>query len=159
MNKDLIFNTHMSHAVIIDGQTYLPTNYLVKYSNILELLSQKAARHKSDTFITFYASGGVAMRYTYEEFRRRVFQTANYLRAQGLIEESRVATVSHNHIDTVVQYFAAWCAGMTVVPINVGETPERIKYIFRKNAGVQLAFVRDEYLPHDSKFRTETDDF
>jgi len=146
MNKDLIFNTHMSHAVIIDGQTYLPTNYLVKYSNILELLVEKASRHKNETFITFYASGGVAMRYTYEEFRRKVFQTANYLRAQGLIEESRVATVSHNHIDTVVQYFAAWCAGMTVVPINVGETPERIKYIL-ENAGVQLAFVRNEYLP------------
>ncbi len=146
MNKDLIFNTHMSHAVIIDGQTYLPTNYLVKYTNILELLLEKASRHKNETFITFYASGGVVMRYTYEEFRRRVLQTANYLRAQGLIEESRVATVSHNHIDAVVQYFAAWCAGMTVVPINVGETPERIKYIL-ENAGVQLAFVRDDTCP------------
>ncbi len=88
MNKDLIFNTHMSHAVIIDGQTYLPTNYLVKYTNILELLLEKASRHKNETFITFYASGGVVMRYTYEEFRRRVLQTANYLRAQGLIEEA-----------------------------------------------------------------------
>ncbi|MCS7211211.1 MAG: acyl--CoA ligase, partial [Chloroherpetonaceae bacterium] len=146
MNKDLLFNAHMAHAVIIDGQTYLPTNYLVPYRNILELLTARAKKHKNDTFITFYASGGVSIRYTYDEFRRKVFQTANYLRAQGLIEESRVATISHNHIDTVVQYFAAWCAGITVVPINVGETPERIRYIL-ENAEVSLAFVRDEYLP------------
>ncbi len=145
MDKQLIYQMHQAHAVMIDGQTFMPTNYFVDYINILDLLERRVKENKRDVFITYYAQGGVAVSYTYDEFRRKVFQTANYLRAQGLIEESRVATVSYNHIDTVVQYFAAWCAGMTVVPINVGESAERIKYIL-EHSETKLAFVRNEFM-------------
>ncbi len=145
MDKQLIYQMHQAHAVMIDGQTFMPTNYFVDYINILDLLERRVKENKNDPFITYYAQGGVAVSYTYDEFRRKVFQTANYLRAQGLIEESRVATVSYNHIDTVVQYFAAWCAGMTVVPINIGEGAERIKYIL-EHSETKLAFVRDEFM-------------
>jgi acyl-CoA synthetase (AMP-forming)/AMP-acid ligase II len=107
---------------------------------------QKTARHSGEPFITFYPASGEKTTLTYAAFSEKVFQTANYLKAQGLIEEDRVATLAHNHLDTVIHYFGAWCAGMTVVPINVSESPERIDYIL-KNAGVKLAFVRDEYLP------------
>ncbi|MBC8145494.1 MAG: acyl--CoA ligase, partial [bacterium] len=47
--------------------------------------------------------------------------------------------------ETVVQYFAAWWIGATVVPLNVGEDDERLHYIL-SNSGAQLLFVRHDYL-------------
>ncbi len=124
----------------------MPTNYLVSENNILALLQTRLQEQPNEPYITFYDAAGNSQSLTYEAFIKKCFQTANYLKSQGLIEEDRIATVSHNHLETVIQYFGAWCAGITVVPINVGETPERIQYIL-ENAGVKLAFVRDEYLP------------
>ncbi len=124
----------------------MPTNYLVSENNILALLQTRLQEQPNEPYITFYDTAGNSQSLTYEAFIKKCFQTANYLKSQGLIEEDRIATVSHNHLETVIQYFGAWCAGITVVPINVGETPERIRYIL-ENAGVKLAFVRDEYLP------------
>ncbi|MFQ3599150.1 MAG: class I adenylate-forming enzyme family protein [Chloroherpetonaceae bacterium] len=144
--QTLLYLQHQAHSVFIDGQLVMPTNYLVEENNILALLQKRLQRQPNDTYITFYDAQGNRQSLSYQEFIKKCFQTANYLKAQGLIEEDRVATVSHNHLETVIQYFGAWCAGMTVVPINVGETPERIDYIL-KDAGVKLAFVRDEYLP------------
>ncbi|HMT10767.1 MAG TPA: class I adenylate-forming enzyme family protein, partial [Ignavibacteria bacterium] len=57
---------------------------------------------------------------------------------------SRISTISYNHINTVIQYFAAWCIGATVVPVNVSEEPDRIKYILQ-SSGTKLAFVKREY--------------
>jgi non-ribosomal peptide synthetase component E (peptide arylation enzyme) len=144
--QTLLYLQHQAHSVFIDGNLIMPTNYLVGESNILSLLQSRLQEQPSDTFITFYDAEGKAQSLSYQAFIKKCFQTANYLKAQGLIEEDRIATVSHNHLETVIQYFGAWCAGMTVVPINVGETPQRIQYIL-ENAGVKLAFVRDEYLP------------
>lgn len=144
--QTLLYLQHQAHSVFIDGNLMMPTNYLVEEENILALLQKRLQEQPDDLFITFYDATGEKQTLTYREFARKCFQTANYLKAQGLIEEDRVATVSHNHIETVIQYFGAWCAGMTVVPINVGESPERIKYVLQ-DAGAKLAFVRDEYLP------------
>jgi long-chain acyl-CoA synthetase len=55
-----------------------------------------------------------------------------------------VATISHNHWQTPVQYFAAWLLGLVVVPVNLGEDDERIAYIL-ENAKVELAFIRKDY--------------
>ncbi|MFN3638140.1 MAG: class I adenylate-forming enzyme family protein [Chloroherpetonaceae bacterium] len=143
--QTLLYLQHQAHSVFIDGNLVMPTNYLVSENNILALLQTRLQEQPNETYITFYDTTGNSQSLTYEAFIKKCFQTANYLKAQGLIEEDRIATVSHNHLETVIQYFGAWCAGITVVPINVGETPERIRYIL-ENAGVKLAFVRDEYL-------------
>ncbi|MDW8438385.1 MAG: class I adenylate-forming enzyme family protein [Chloroherpetonaceae bacterium] len=144
--QTLLYLQHQAHSVFIDGNLTMPTNYLVEEENILALLLKRLREQPDETFITFYDAEGNRQSLSYHDFVKKCFRTANYLKAQGLIEEDRVATVSHNHIETVIQYFGAWCAGMTVVPINVGESPERVKYVLQ-DAGAKLAFVRDEYLP------------
>jgi acyl-CoA synthetase (AMP-forming)/AMP-acid ligase II len=82
---------------------------------------------------------------TYKEFVKAVKGTAAFLKEQGLTEGDRIATISHNHWHTVVQYYAAWMLGLVVVPINLGEDDERIAYIL-ENGEVKLAFVRDQYV-------------
>ncbi|HBZ36945.1 MAG TPA: long-chain fatty acid--CoA ligase, partial [Balneola sp.] len=58
---------------------------------------------------------------------------------------NKIATISHNHWHTVVQYFAAWFCGLVVVPVNLSEDDQRIEYIL-KNAEVKMALVRDLYV-------------
>ncbi len=76
------------------------------------------------------------------------------MKAQGIGVGDRIATVSHNHINTIIQYFAAWSLGATVVPINVNEEPDRIKYIL-ESSHTKLAFVKSEYLEKIIVFQKE----
>lgn len=122
-----------------------PTDYKILYKNIAELLEYRAHAHADEIFITFYPDGGEKISLTYKTFAEKVWQTANLLKQHGIGIEDRIAAISHNHINTVIQYFAAWCIGATVIPINVHEEPERIKYIL-ESSHTKLAFVKEEYL-------------
>lgn len=127
-----------------------PYQYLVKYRNIFELLQYRAHLQGDDEFIVFYDENGSKDRLTYSEFAGKVYQTANLLRSKSIGLEDRIATISHNHINTVIQYFAAWCLGATVVPINVNEEPDRIKYILQSSK-TRLAFIKEEYFERVSE--------
>ncbi|HBQ60545.1 MAG TPA: hypothetical protein DD671_13220, partial [Balneolaceae bacterium] len=81
---------------------------------------------------------------TYREFYEYVLNTARFYQSKGLQPGDKIATISHNHWHTVVQYFAAWFCGLVVVPVNLGEDDSRVAYIL-ENAEVKLALVRDEY--------------
>jgi long-chain acyl-CoA synthetase len=83
-----------------------------------------------------------------------VERIAAFLRSNGIGMGDRIATIGHNHSDTVLQYFAAWWIGATVVPINIGEDDPRIAYIL-DNSGTKLAFVREEYLERFETIRRE----
>jgi acyl-CoA synthetase (AMP-forming)/AMP-acid ligase II len=121
-----------------------PTDYKVLYKNIAELLEYRAHAHPDEIFITFYPENAEKTSLTYKQFAENVYQTANFLISSGINIEDRIATISHNHINTVIQYFAAWCIGATVVPINVNEEPDRIKYIL-ENSHTKLVFVNSDY--------------
>lgn len=123
----------------------VPDSYLVRYKNIFELLFYKQRLQGDDTYIVYYPDDGEKTILTFDEFVQKVFRTSNLLKSGGIGVEDRIATVSYNHINTVIQYFAAWALGATVVPINVSEEPERIKYILESSAA-KLAFVKQEYL-------------
>ncbi|MDX2130128.1 MAG: class I adenylate-forming enzyme family protein [Chloroherpetonaceae bacterium] len=150
MNKDLIFATHMAHAVMIEGETFMPTKYMVAEQNILDLLIQRSSEMSEEVYLTYYSSGGVHRSYTYNDFRKQVFQTANLLKSKGLIEESRVAILGYNHPDVVVFYFAAWCAGMTVVPLNASESKERLQFILENSETAFLFYLNDYQLLAES---------
>lgn len=122
-----------------------PFDYLVKFRNIFELLQYRSHLQPDDEFIVFYPDEGEKIRLSYKEFTGKVFKTANLLRSSGIKAEDRIATVSHNHINTIIQYFAAWALGATVVPVNVNEEPDRIKYIL-ESSGTKLAFVNSRYI-------------
>lgn len=81
---------------------------------------------------------------TYRDFYEYVMNTARFYQSKGLQPGDKLATISHNHWHTVVQYFAAWFCGLVVVPVNLGEDDNRIAYIL-ENAEVKLALVREEY--------------
>lgn len=133
-------NIHKAHFV----NGIAPDDYQVKYRNIYELLQYRAHFQPEDNFVTYYPDSAEKTILTYAQFAEKVYRTANLLKAKGISPGSRIATISHNHINTVIHYFAAWCLGATVVPINVSEEPDRIEYIL-KSSHTKLAFIKNEY--------------
>lgn len=130
-----------------------PTEPMVPYPNIGALLERQTDRYEERPFLIFYSDEGYRKEYSFREFSEDVHRSANLLLSYGIRKGDRIATVSHNHSDTVIQYFAAFIIGAVVVPINVGEDDERIAYILA-NSQTQLAFVRSEYLERISTMRS-----
>ncbi len=115
--------------------------------------------HRSDSeepYLTYLDGEGRKTDFTYEEFIGEVYGVARFLQKHGLSHGDRIATVSHNHWQTVVQYFAAWLLGLVVVPVNLGEDDDRIAYIL-ENGKVELAFVRSEYRERISRIFKDND--
>lgn len=104
----------------------------------------KAYRDSEAPYLTYINEDDNRIDLSYREFCDKVFGVARFLQQRGLRHGDRVATISHNHWHTVVQYFAAWLLGLVVVPINLGEDDERIAYIL-ENGDVELAFIRVDY--------------
>ncbi len=129
-----------------------PTEPMVPYRNIGELLTQQVDRYEERPFLIFYSDEGYRKEYSFREFYEEVCKTANFLRTAGIGKGDRIATVSFNHSDTVIQYFAAFLLGAVVVPINVGEDDERIAYILH-NSETKLAFVRDQFVQRIKSIR------
>ncbi len=125
------------------------------FKSVGELLEHQAGRFGGKRWLTFYPDGRHnPISVTYSEFLAQVSRTANLLTRRRIARGDRVATIAHNHIDTVVQYFGAWMIGAVVVPINVGEDDRRIGFILG-NSAVRLAFVRDEYLERTGRILGE----
>jgi acyl-CoA synthetase (AMP-forming)/AMP-acid ligase II len=122
-----------------------PSEPMVPYRNIGALLLQQTERFEDRPFLIYYSDDGHRKEYSYREFFEEASKTANFLRSAGVKPGDRVATVSYNHSDTVIQYFAAFMLGAVIVPVNVGEEDSRIAYILQ-NSEVKLAFVRDQFL-------------
>jgi acyl-CoA synthetase (AMP-forming)/AMP-acid ligase II len=122
-----------------------PTEAMVPYRSIRELLEHQADRYDQKPFLICYADETGRSELCYAEFFEEVCKTANFFLASGIRPGDRIATVAYNHSDTVIQYFAAFIMGAVVVPINVGEDDRRIAYVLQ-NSGCRLAFVRDRFL-------------
>ena len=122
-----------------------PSSPMVSYRNIGDLLDQQADRYETKPFLVFYPDGSSRQEYSYREFYEEVCRTANFLLSSGIRKGDRIATLSHNHSDVVIQYFAAFLIGAVVVPINTGEDNRRITYVLQ-NSGARLVLVRDAYL-------------
>jgi len=103
-------------------------------------------RAESDRiYLSYRNDGETQVKLTYRQLYAYVLNTARYYQSKGLQPGDKIATISHNHWHTVIQYFAAWHCGLVVVPVNLGEDDDRIAYIL-KNAEVKLALVRDHYV-------------
>lgn len=112
------------------------------FTDIRELLQERADDDRS--YLTYIDEEDNRTEVSYSEFYEKVLGCARFLQNHGLSHGDRIATISHNHWHTNVQYFAAWLLGLVVVPVNLGEDDERIAYIL-ENGNVELAFVRTEY--------------
>lgn len=123
-----------------------PEHRLVPYRNIRHVLSQHAKTSPSAPYLVFLDKDNQREQLSYSEFNARVHQVANFLHDDlGVRRGDRVATIAHNHSDTVLIYFACWVIGACVAPQNVTEDDRRIAFILR-NSEARVALVRSEYL-------------
>lgn len=91
-------------------------------------------------FLTYYDDDRqLHCTYSYAEFGTVVQQAAVFLHDRiGLRRGDRLATILFNHDITVVLYFAAWTAGLTVVPINVEESIDKKRFILEHSEAVAV---------------------
>jgi len=124
-----------------------PDVYMVPFASIADMLETHTRAFPDKLFLTYYGDDSdKPTTYTYAEFDARVNQMANLLVGSYAVRRGeRVATVAHNHPDTVLVYFACWKIGATVAPQNVGEDDARIAFILR-NARVRLLLAQPDYL-------------
>lgn len=115
------------------------------HASIPAMLAAQAAARPDQEALVFLDDGGARTVFTYARLADAVARTAGFLRDRGVGRGDRVATVAHNHADTVLQMLAVWSVGAVLVPVNVGEDDERVAYIL-ESSGAALVFVRDEYL-------------
>ncbi len=130
---------------------------LVPYANIGDLLARQSEAYEDKPFLIYYSNEGRRTELSYREFYEEACRTANYLLSAGIVRGDRIATVSFNHSDTVIQYFAAFLLGAALVPVNAGEDDRRIRYVLR-NSGAKLAFVHDQFVDRIAGFREELPD-
>jgi long-chain acyl-CoA synthetase len=133
------------------------TEPLVPYANIGDLLARQSEAYEDKPFLIYYSNDGRRTELSYREFYEEACRTANYLLSAGIVRGDRIATVSFNHSDTVIQYFAAFLLGAALVPVNAGEDDRRIRYVLR-NSGAKLAFVHDQFMDRIAGFREELPD-
>ena len=83
----------------------------------------------------------------YRELAERVARLAGHLRHRlGLPPGERVAVYMHNHSAYLEVLYAAWWAGLAVVPINAKLHPREVEFILG-DAGAAVLFVSDDLLP------------
>lgn len=122
-----------------------PSSRLVPYRSMRHLLENRVRESPNKIFLIHYDKSGQRHAYTYAAFDAAVNQTVNVLLELGVKLGDRVATMSHNHADTVIIYFACWKIGATVAPQNTAEDDQRIAFILR-NSNAVVALVHEDYV-------------
>lgn len=121
-----------------------PETANVGFQNIGELMFTRARDLDTKPFLIYYELDGNRREDNYKDFFMLCGMCANMMRSFGVKRGDRIVTISHNHADTVIQYFAAWMSGICVVPVSLSEDDNRIHYIIQ-NSGAKLAFLRSDY--------------
>jgi fatty-acyl-CoA synthase len=94
-------------------------------------------------------------RYTYRDMARRAKQLGVALRALGLEQGDRVATLCWNHYQHVEAYFGIPCSGFVLHTLNLRLHPNDIGYI-AAHAGDRALIVDRSLLPLVEQFRDQT---
>jgi 3-(methylthio)propionyl---CoA ligase len=109
-------------------------------------LIRHADRHHGDTQIVSKRVEGDLHRYTYHEAHKRSRRLANALRALGLKEGDRVATLAWNGHRHFELYYAVAGSGMVMHTINPRLFPEQITWILNDAEDTAL-FIDLTFLP------------
>jgi len=132
----------------------LETSYKgASIKTVPELLEKRSG--KREKYLIYIDQVDQRFTLTYLEFGKMVHGMASYMVSKGLKKGDKVATISHNHWQTVIIYFAAWLAGLVVVPVNLGEDDRRIGFILG-DAHVKLAFVHRDYVDRVEKIKKQS---
>ncbi|MBS1904951.1 MAG: acyl--CoA ligase [Bacteroidetes bacterium] len=141
LNGDIL--RKIEHARTITDPN-APAGY-AGYENIGELMFKRARDYDTKPYLIYYDIDGNRREDNYKDFFMLASMCADMMRTHGVRRGDRIATIAHNHADTVVHYYAAWLMGVCVVPVSLSEDDGRISYILQ-NSGVKLAFIRNEYV-------------
>jgi len=139
----------MLESLIHQAQTVRgiqPEQYPLAYTSLAHVFAEREREHdaRERTFMIFYDEHGERREYSYQSFIHAARKAASVLVALGVQRGSRVATAAHNHPDTIVQYCAAWMLGACVVPLNMTEDDDRLRYVL-ENSGASMLLCREEY--------------
>lgn len=122
-----------------------PELYPLPYRSIAELLAYQERTQAERTFLVYYDEENSRTEFSYRDFIGMVRKVSAFMSSLGLEHGDRIATAAHNHPDTIIQYFAAWLLGLCVVPLNMSEDDERLRYILA-NSNAKTLFCREDYL-------------
>ncbi len=131
---------NIGHARSTSSQVHEPLGI----DSIREWISDRAGDHR--TWLTYIDDSGERLEFSYSDFVEMSRACATALLESGLQPGDRIATMATNHWHTVVYDFAAWYAGLTVVPVNLGEDDDRIRYILTHGL-VKWAYVAADAQP------------
>jgi long-chain acyl-CoA synthetase len=139
----------MLESLIHQAQTVRgiqPEQYPLAYTSLAHVFAEREREQYAAerTFMIFYDEHGERSEYSYGSFIYAARKAASVLVALGVQRGSRVATAAHNHPDTIVQYCAAWMLGACVVPLNMTEDDDRLRYVL-ENSGASVLLCREEY--------------
>lgn len=140
------------HARSLSNQAH--EERLVNYANIEALIKAQVQADPEKTFLIYHSDKPSRDEFSYQEIYDLVGKCIQLMQDCGISKGDRIATISHNHSDTVTQYLAAWSLGAVVVPINVNEDESCISYIL-SNSHCKLAFLRDKYISKMQKICSE----
>jgi len=114
----------------------------LRHRSVADLWRTLAAEHGDRPWMDYYACKATdeePIRYTYGEFAGLIDRMAVLLHHEyGIAPGGSIATLLINHPYTIAIYFAAWRLGARVVPINPGESDERVDYIFTNSESTLL---------------------
>ncbi len=89
---------------------------------------------------------GAALHATYGEWAARSAGLAARLREAGLVAGDRVLVFMHNHPRYLEVLWAAWWAGLVVVPVNAKLHAREVEWII-ENARIRWGFVSSDVAP------------
>ena len=108
------------------------------------VLAQRVQRNPHGALIARKSSvGGRWREMSAEAFRNHVREVAAGLVARGLRPGDRLAIMAHTSYEWTLLDFAAWEAGLVVVPVYETSSAEQVRWIL-SDAAVSLIVVEDE---------------
>ncbi|MBK8268727.1 MAG: acyl--CoA ligase [Planctomycetes bacterium] len=112
------------------------------YRNFGDMWRQRAGESADRPWLHYYpcaANDEAPRTYSYGDFSDDIDRVASLLcHRYGIGAGASVATLTVNQPLTVAVYFATWRLSARVVPVNPGETDDRIGYIVRNSEATLL---------------------
>jgi len=124
-----------SHRLLVEWND-TATEQDPRTRNVVQVFEETAAHHASSIAV---AGGGVSL--TYQELNERANALANFLREQGVGQDTRVGLCADRTPDMVVGVLAVLKAGGAYVPIDPAYPQDRISYMI-EDSGIQLLLTQ-----------------
>ncbi len=118
-------------ALARTSEATAPSLESLPFQDFASLLRARLASGERDFLI--YRDGSERIALSYSAFCARVGARVAALRRLGVERGDRVATLFHNDPEVPITAFAVWALGATLVPVNLGEDDERIRFVLENS--------------------------